>query len=388
MEEQMLRRTWAEIDLDVLRHNYDTLRAHTGAPLVGVVKADAYGHGAITLGRELEKLGARYLAVSNLEEGKELRKAGIAMPILILGYTPPEYVPQLIGHNITQAAAGEAAAEAYSRAAAACGGTLKVHIKVDTGMSRLGFPCTGDRFDEGVAAARRACALPHLEAEGIFTHFAVSDEPENQDCRSFTLGQYDLFRRFYTAVEEGGHTFALHHCANSGASAFYPEMALDMVRPGILLYGCGNGAEQLGLKPVMTLKTTVSDIRPLEEGRTVSYGCTYKVESPAKMGVLPIGYADGFFRTLSNRVRMFVKGDFVSQRGRICMDMCMIDLTDRPDVAVGDEVEVFGPHQRVDLLAEMAGTIPYELTCAVSKRVPRLFFKDGKQVGSELRMYL
>ena len=189
-------------------------------------------------------------------------------------------------------------------------------------------------------------------------------------------------------MEEGGHTFALHHCANSGAAAFYPEMALDMVRPGILLYGCGNGAVQLGLKPVMTLKTSVSDIRPLEEGRTVSYGRTYKVEAPAKMGVLPFGYADGFFRALSNQIRMFVKGDFVPQRGRICMDMCMIDLSARPDVAVGDEVEVFGPHQRVDLLAETLGTIPYELTCAVSKRVPRLFFKNGQQVGSELRMYL
>ncbi len=388
MEEKMLRRTWAEIDLDALAHNYETLRKHTGAPLVGVVKADAYGHGAITLSRELEKLGVRYLAVSNLEEAKELRKAGIQAPILILGYTPPEYVDQLIEHRITQAAAGERAAIAYSEAAQKCGGTLKIHIKVDTGMSRLGFPCTNDRFDEGVAAARRACALPNLEAEGIFTHFAVSDEPENGDCKAFTLGQYDLFCRFFAAVEEGGHRFALHHCANSGASAFYPEMALDMVRPGILLYGCGNGAVQLGLRPVMTLKTTVSDIRPLEEGRTVSYGRTYKVESPARMGVLPIGYADGFFRALSNRCKMFVKGDFVPQRGRICMDMCMIDLSDRPDVQVGDEVEIFGPRQRVDILAETVETIPYELTCAVSKRVPRLFFKDGKQVGSELRMYL
>ena len=147
MEEQMLRRTWAEIDLDALRHNYETLHAHTKAPLVGVVKADAYGHGAITLSRELEKLGVRYLAVSNLEEAKELRKAGIEAPILILGYTPPEYVDQLIAHRITQAAAGERAAIAYSEAAQKCGGTLTVHIKVDTGMSRLGFPCTGNRFD-------------------------------------------------------------------------------------------------------------------------------------------------------------------------------------------------------------------------------------------------
>jgi len=388
MEEQMLRRTWAEIDLDALCHNYETLHRHTGAPLVGVVKADAYGHGAITLSRELERLGVRYLAVSNLEEGKELRKAGIEAPVLILGYTPPQYVPQLIRYRITQAVAGEQAAKAYSEAAGACGGVLTVHIKVDTGMSRLGFPCTGDRFDEGVAAARRACALPNLNPEGIFTHFAVSDEPDREDCRAFTLGQYDLFRRFYTALEQGRQPLALHHCANSGASAFYPEMALDMVRPGILLYGCGNGAEQLGLRPVMTLKTTVSDIRPLEEGRTVSYGRTYRVEAPARMGVLPIGYADGFFRTLSNRCQVYVKGGMVPQRGRICMDMCMIDLTDRDDVQTGDEVEVFGPHQRVDLLAETAGTIPYELTCAVSKRVPRLFMQGGRQVGQELRMYL
>ena len=385
--EQMLKRTWAEIDLDALSHNYETLRRRAGTKMLGVVKADAYGHGALWVGRTLEKLGAAYLAVANLDEARELRKGGITAPILIFGHTPEEYVPLLIAHRITQTVSCEAKAAAYSQAAAACGGTLQVHLKVDTGMSRLGFLCAAEQFEEGVAAAVRSCALPNLHVEGIFTHFAVSDETD-AESEAFTREQYDLFCRFVSALEARGISFALRHCANSGAVANYPEMALDMVRPGILLYGCGQGAESLGLRPVMRLKTAVSTIKTLPAGTSVSYGRTYRTKAPTRLGVLPIGYADGLLRCLSNRCAFYAGDGIAPQLGRICMDMCMVDLTDRPEVQVGSEVEIFGIHNRADKLADIAGTIPYELTCAVNKRVPRVFLKDGKAVGTELRMYL
>ena len=387
--EQLLRRTWAEIDLDALAHNYNLLKARTQAKVLGVVKADAYGHGAIQTARTLERLGAGYLAVSNLDEGRELRNAGITMPILILGHTPEVYVPQLMEYHITQAVTCEAKALAYSEAAAACGGTLRIHIKVDTGMSRLGFLCAGRHFETGVEGILRSCALPHLEAEGIFTHFAVSDEPEKEESRAYTRRQLDLFLRLIRALEDRGLTFPLRHCANSGAVVNWPEeTALDMVRPGILLYGCGAGARELGLRPVMALKTTVSTIKIYDSGVSVSYGRMYRTEGTTRMGVLPIGYADGFFRSLSNRCQVYTRQGLAPIRGRICMDMCMADLTGLEEVDVGSEVEIFGPHNSVDALAALAGTIPYELTCAVSKRVPRLFLQGGNVVATELRMYL
>ena len=210
--EPLLRRTWAEIDLDALEHNFRTLQDRVGADtgVVGVVKADAYGHGALQTARTLENLGAAYLAVSSLDEGRELRHNGIAMPILILGHTPEEYVPQLLEYNMTQAITCEAKAVAYNEAAAACGGVLRCHIKVDTVMSRLGFLCAGRHFDEGVAGAARACRMPHLDVEGIFTHFAVSDEP-GQENENFTRQQFDLFCRFVAALEGQGCTFRLRH---------------------------------------------------------------------------------------------------------------------------------------------------------------------------------
>ena len=387
--EQLLRRTWAEIDLDALEHNFRTLQDRVGPDtgVVGVVKADAYGHGALHVARTLEELGAAYLAVSSLDEGRELRHSGIRMPILILGHTPEEYVPQLLEYDMTQAVTCEAKAVAYNAAAAACGGVLRCHIKVDTGMSRLGFLCAGRHFQEGVAGAERACRMPHLEVEGIFTHFAVSDEPGAEN-EAFTRQQFDLFCRFVSALEERGVSLRLRHCANSGAVVHYPEMNLDMVRPGILLYGCGEGAAELGLRPVMSLKTTVSTIKIFDADCTISYGRLYRTDKLTRTGVLPIGYADGFSRCLSNRCSVMTEDGPARVLGRICMDMCMIDLSDKPHVQVGSEVEIFGSRSRVDDLAALAGTIPYELTCAVSKRVPRVFLRRGETVGTELRMYL
>ena len=384
--ESTLRRTWAVIDLDALGENYEKLRRHIGPDVkfLGVVKADAYGNGAIRVAEVLEKRGADYLAVSSIDEAMELRLGGIAMPILILGHTPKEQVEKLIENHITQAVTCKAKALEYSEEAVRCGGTLKVHIKVDTGMSRLGYLVSGAHFESGVEGICEACRLPGLDAEGIFTHFAVSDE-EDRESRAYTREQFDLFTSVIEKAEEKlGRKFALRHCANTGAVAYWPEMMLDMVRPGLLLYGYGDGARRLGLRPVMRLMTSVSTIKVYEPGTSVSYGRIFKTERTTRMGVVPYGYADGFFRCLSNRCSLMTAYGPAPQRGLICMDMCMIDLTDLPEVDVGDEIEIFGPENPVEKLADLAGTIPYELTCAVSKRVPRVYIENGKETEREL----
>ena len=333
----------------------------------------------------LQENGADYLAVSSIDEAMELRLGGITMPILILGHTPKEQVENLIKNRITQAVTCKAKALEYSREAQRCGGTLKIHIKVDTGMSRLGYLVSGDHFKSGVEGICEACCLPGLEAEGIFTHFAVSDEPENEESRAYTKQQFDLFTSVIEKAEEKlGRKFALRHCANTGAVAYWPEMMLDMVRPGLLLYGYGDGARKLGLRPVMRLMSNIGTIKVYEPGTSVSYGRRFVTDRTTRMGVVPYGYADGFFRCLSDRWQMMTAEGPAPQRGRICMDMCMIDLTDRPSVDVGDEVEIFGPDNSVNDMAEQAGTIPYELTCAVSKRVPRIYLRQGQEIAREL----
>ena len=389
MEETILRRTWAEIDLDALTHNYQQARRLTGSAVkyMGVVKADAYGHGAVQVSRKLEVLGADYLAVSSLDEARELRRGGIGVPILILGHTPPEMVPQLIEHGITQTVSARAKAEEYSAAAQKSGGTLKVHIKVDTGMSRLGFLVRNDHFEGGVEAIAHSCGLPGLEAEGIFTHFSVSDEDE-EPCEAYTREQFGLFMRVLEALKARGVEFAIRHCANSGALARYPEMYLDMVRPGLALYGVGADALRLDLRPVMALKSCISTIKVFDAETDISYGRTFRTEKKTRVGVLPIGYADGLFRGLSNRMAVQTACGPAPIRGRICMDMTMVDLSDKPDIHVGDAVELFGRKQRVDGLAELLGTIPYELICAVSKRVPRLYQEQGRTVERSLRLML
>ena len=383
--EQVLQRTWAEIDLDALAHNYHQLRRRAGVRFLGVVKADAYGHGAIQIARKLEELGADYLAVSSLDEARELRHGNISAPVLILGHTPPSMVGELLRWNLTQTVSAEAKAAEYSAAALKAGGTLKVHMKVDTGMSRLGFLVRGAHFDGGVAAIARSCALPNLDAEGIYTHFSVSDETD-ADSAAYTQEQFALFCRVLDALAEGGRTFPLRHCANTGAVMQYPETALDMVRPGIALYGVGFGAEALGLRPVMSLKTVVSTIKIFDADTDISYGRLYRTTDKTRVGVLPIGYADGLFRGLSNRMRVMTDSGPAPILGRICMDMTIVDLTGLPDVKVGDEVEIFGAEQRVDSLAALLETIPYELTCAVSKRVPRVYLENWREVERSLRL--
>ena len=383
-----LKRTWAEIDLSALSYNYKRIREHIGdkVKFLGVVKADAYGHGAVMISEKLQNLGADYLAVSSIDEAMELRYNGITMPILILGHTPREQVDRLICFNITQAVTCEAKAREYSEEAIRYGGTLKVHIKVDTGMSRLGYICEGDYFEHGVEGICFACGLPGLDAEGIFTHFAVADEDDEASVE-YTRHQFDLFMNVISAVENRrACKFKLKHCANTGATCDHPEMFLDMVRPGLLLYGYGEYARKLQLKPVMTMKTTVSTIKIYPEGTKISYGGMFTTDQKTRVGVIPYGYADGFMRCLSDRYSVMTSEGPAKVLGRICMDMCMIDLTDKPGVGVGDEIEIFGPGNPIEDMADMADTIPYEIVCAVSKRVHRQYIYKGENVFSEVML--
>ncbi len=386
--ESTLRRTWAEIKLDSIAYNYKKIREKIGPDVkfLGVVKADAYGHGSIQVSKLLQDLGADYLAVSSADEALELRVNGIDMPILILGHTPKEQVGRLIEYHITQAITCKAKADEYSEEAVRCGGKLKVHIKVDTGMSRLGYLCDDGYFDTGVEGIVEACNMPGLDAEGIFTHFAEADEFGDEND-AYTKHQFELFTSVISSVEEKlGRKFAIRHCANTGAVARFENTYLDMVRPGLLLYGYGEFARQMGFKPAMTMKTTVSTIKIYPEGTAISYGGVYVTDKTTRIGVLPYGYADGFLRSLSNKCSLYTKEGPAKLRGKICMDMCMIDITDMPSVDVGSEVEIFGEKNSIDELASIAGTIPYELTCAVSKRVPRVYYRDGQIIEKELML--
>lgn len=386
--ESTLKRTWAEISLDNLTHNFETIRRQVGpkAKLLGVVKADAYGHGAVRVAKHLERLGAGYLAVSNLDECEELRVNGITLPILMLGFTPADQAGCILKNDMTQAVPNLAIAEAYSSAAVHAGGTMKVHIKLDTGMGRLGFQCDDAHFDASLRDILKILALPGLDVEGVFTHFCVSDEAADE-CVEFTKVQHNRFLRMIDAVEtQGNFRFRLHHCCNAGGIASYPEWAWDMVRCGIILYGTGDLAERMGMKPVMTVKTTVSTIKDFDPDTSISYGRQFFTTRPSRIAVLPIGYADGLFRALSGKLRVLTPYGEAQQVGRICMDMCMIDVTDLPQLKVGDEIEVFGEHQLIETAAKQCGTISYELLCAVSKRVPRYYYLGGKCVDRNLQL--
>ena len=370
-------RTWAEISLGNLEHNYRDLRACAPeSRFLGTVKANAYGHGAVPVARRLVELGTDYLAVACLEEAAELRKAGIAAPILILGYTPPELAAEAVDLDITQGVFTPELAKALSEAAGAAGKRAKIHLKADTGMSRLGVL---DHDPEAAAKElARLCALPHLEPEGIFTHFANADGDEE-----YTMVQFTRFLDVLKELEETyGRTFEIRHCAASAAVLNYPCTHMDMVRPGIALYGCYpdpscEGLDGPGLRPVMSLYSRVAAVRDFPPGTPVSYGCTASFgPQGGRTAVLPIGYADGLHRVLSNESGVWLDGQVRPIMGRVCMDMCMVGLDESANVKPGDAAEVFGPHLPVERHAELAGTISYELLCAVAPRVPRIY-KDA-----------
>lgn len=370
--ERQKKRTWAEISLKNLEHNVRNMQKQLpeNCQYLGVVKANAYGHGAIPVAQRLEQMGVTHLAVACFDEALELREAGIKVQILILGPSPA-YLAKEIAQlgDVVQAVGSLPLAKQLSAQLQDTQLTLPVHLKLDTGMSRTGFSV---QQEAGMQNAVKALELPNLDVQGVFTHFAVSDETES----TFTAHQ---FAAFCDAVErlEGhmGKRFALRHCTNSGAMVNYPETYLEMVRPGIAQYGLYPAAEygSLDLKPVMTLKTRVAEITDHLDGDTVSYGRTYTCDGPRRFAVLSIGYADGLHRTLSGKLEVVINGKKAAQCGRICMDMCMVDITELSDVQVGDEVEIFGEQQSVDVLAQLADTISYELLCAVSPRVPRVY---------------
>ena len=385
--ESTLKRTWAEVDLDALAHNYELIRRHVGenTKLLGVIKADAYGHGAVPVAKELEALGASYLAVSNIDECEEVRLAGVTLPVLMLGYTPADQAERILELDMTQAVQSLSIAKAFSDAAVRLGKKMKVHVKLDTGMGRLGFSCDEAHFDASLRDILKLVRLPGLDAEGIFTHFCVADE-DGEENVEFTHEQHALFARMIDEVEKrSGFRFRLRHCCNAGGIVRYPEWAGDMVRCGILLYGSGELAEEMGMEPVMALKSRVATVREFAPGTSVSYGRTYVTARESRIAVLPIGYADGLHRALSNQIEVLTPYGRARQVGRICMDMCMIDVTDLPQVKSGDEVEIFGEHILCADDAALCDTIPYELLCAVSKRVPRVYRLNGAPVDKNLQ---
>jgi len=369
-------RTWAEISLDHLAHNYHVLRALTpkGCRLLAPVKANAYGHGMLPVARKLETLGADYLAVAGVSEALELRREGICAPILILGHTDPSYMAELLAHNITQTVTSSAHAAALSQAAVEAGGVLRVHWKADTGMTRLGFFCGDEAAILRTAQALEEGAhLPGLDPEGLFTHFANADVDEE-----YTMLQFTRFLTLRDMLRARGALPNICHCAASAAVLKYPCTHLDMIRPGIALYGhhpapSTEALAEGGLRPVMTLKARVACVREIPAGTSVSYGCTHTMARDSRLAVLSIGYADGLFRLCSNRLAVLLGGTPAPIVGRICMDMCMADVTDLPGVRAGDEAVIYGPGAPVERAASLVGTISYELLCAVSQRVPRVF---------------
>lgn len=388
--EDILKRTWVEINLDAVEHNYREIkkRLMPRTKMCCVVKADAYGHGAEQLAREYERLGADWFAVSNLEEAQQIRNAGLKLPILILGYTPPELAGELSRLNISQTLIGETYSAELSSEAKKAGVTVKVHVSLDTGMSRIGFLYQNpERDGASLREIERACALPGLDPEGIFTHFAVADEGENG--RAFTEQQY---RNFCTAVErlkQRGVSFRIRHCANSAAIFDYPEMQLDMVRPGVILYGLmpsGEVRHPAPLVPVMQLKSVVALVKTIPPETSVSYGRKFTSEHEMTIATVPVGYADGYPRALSQSAEMLVRGQRAKITGRVCMDQLMLDVTKIPDVCEGDTVTVFGRDGEsavsVEELAAQSGTIGYEILCGISKRVPRVYYRNGAATGS------
>lgn len=384
---EILRRTWAEIDLDAVAHNFRTVRESTSpkAKVCCVVKADAYGHGAVRMAREYEALGADWFAVSNLEEALQLRFSGVKRPVLVLGFTPAEEAASLADHQISQCVYSLEYARELSRYAEKAGKTVKIHVKIDTGMSRLGFYFQDISRDEAaVEEVKTACTLPSLYPEGIFTHFAVSDEGRAGDA--FTMRQFGCFKEMIEALLRAGVSFEVRHCANSAAVFDYPLSHLDMVRAGIVIYGLypsGDLRNVPELKPALSLRSVVSHVKILKVGAAVSYGREFTAEREMRVATVPVGYADGYPRRLSpGGAQVLIQGKRCPILGRICMDQLMADVTGLEKVEIGDTVTLIGRDGEeeitADELAKRESTINYEVVCGLSKRVPRVYLKGGK----------
>jgi len=356
----------AYVDLQQLVRNYTLIREAAGRPVLCVVKANAYGHGAQPCAQALREAGAEWFGVATLAEALELRKALPDAEILLLGYTPVENAGELRDNRITQTVYSLDYARQLSEALA--DGEIRCHLKLDTGMNRLGF--RADRQEE-LEQAVQACRLPHLHYTGMFTHFACADEPENP---AMTLMQSERFAAAEAYLADRGLTFPLRHVSNSAAVVNHPALARDMVRGGILLYGFAPSPEtgNLGCRPIMTLVSRVSHVHTLHPGDSVGYGATFTADRPMTIATLPIGYADGFVRAYAGG-KVLIEGQEAPLVGRICMDQCTADVTSLQGIGPGSRVEVFGPEFSAQRFADLAGTIPYEVTSIITPRVKRIY---------------
>ncbi|MCM1495045.1 MAG: alanine racemase [Bacteroides sp.] len=372
----------AEVDLDAIRHNIIEMKQQlqTGTKLLAVIKADAYGHGAVAVAKALEAQ-ADYYGVAHVSEAEELREYGIQKPILILGYSAPEEFPDLIRKDITVTIFRLEDARRLSQLAEKMNRTVKIHIKVDTGMNRIGFPCS----QEAIEAIREIVTLPGLEAEGIFTHFAKADEKDKSSVEQ----QLAKFRHMLGALEEEGITFSLRHAANSAAIIELGTLGLDMVRSGISTYGLYPSPEvdrtAVELIPAMSLRSHVIHIKTVPAGEGIGYGWTYRTEKETRIATIPVGYADGYPRALSNQGRVLIHGMEAPVVGRVCMDQMMVDVTGIPQMAVGDVVTLFGRDGEaflpVEELAAASSSFHYEFLCGISHRVPRVYRWKGRKAA-------
>ncbi|MBW9150865.1 alanine racemase [Clostridium estertheticum] len=376
-----LRPAWAEVDLDKLAHNMREIRRITKSKkIMAVVKADAYGHGAIDVAPVLLENGANSLAVAMLSEAMELRRSGIECPIMILGFTPPELIDNLLKYNIEQTVFSYEFAKQLSKMAQDENKIARVHIALDTGMGRIGFLPS----DESVQEVYKISLLPNVIIEGIFCHFSTADEKD----KTYTNIQVKKFDEFYKKLEAKKVYINTRHIANSAAIIDLPEIHYEAVRPGIIIYGYYPSdevnKEKLDLLPAMTLKTNVVHIKTLPPGEYVGYGREYKTDKESVIATLPIGYADGYTRLLFQKAKVIIKGKFAPVIGKICMDQCMIDITNINGVKVGDEVILIGEDENnkfnADIVGGLIGTISYEIVCMIGKRVPRVYIKEGEVV--------
>ena len=384
------RHVWAEVDLDALRHNFRITRQQAGGlPLCAVVKADAYGHGAVRCAQAFAQEGAAWLAVSRLTEALELRRAGQQLPILILGRTEPQFAQALAQNQITQCCYSLSYARALSQEAVQAGVKVQIHLKADTGMGRIGFALRTD-FEGAVREMLEAASLPGLEMTGLFQHFSVADEAA-ADSVAYTAEQHQLFVRAFEALRAAGREPALVHCDNSAGTLLHPDWPQGlprercMGRPGIILYGYPPSADVAcpHLRPVMTLKTVVSMVKELQPGQSLSYGRRFTAQKPTLAATLCAGYADGYPRLLSEGKGVVdLQGHPCPVLGRVCMDQMMVDVTGLK-VAEGDEAILWGGDTAGDTaetIAQKTGTISYEILCGVARRVPRVYLEGGRPV--------
>jgi len=372
--------TRAEIDLGAIAHNVTAIKGllDRRTRLMAVVKADAYGHGASQVARTALAHGADYLSVARLNEALQLRQDGLMTPILLFGYAGADDVEMLIENDITASLGSLESALVMNQAAERLGRRLKVHVKVDTGMGRLGFQARELGCGEDASCAiLKLARLKHLEIEGLYTHFACADSCD----KASTLSQFERFAGLIQTLEAQGLAIELKHAANSAAVMELPQTHLDMVRPGIVLYGLYPSDEvdrsRLDLRPAMTLKSTVIQVKEVPAGFAISYGSTYVTDKPAVIATVPVGYADGYSRLLSSKGQMLVHGKRAPIVGRVCMDLTMLDVSGIDGVKAGDEVVVFGRSGGADLSADevaaLIGTINYEVITVVNARVPRIY---------------